>query len=307
MIRPHLRSRSIAALLLATLSLAAPLAAQRPIPGLDAAGMDLTIRPGDDFYHYANGNWERNTAIPADRSSFGSFNIAALAAQRQLTELVSREAAAGAPAGSELRKIGDFYSSWDDTVAIKARGLAPLQPLLARIDALQDRAELARFLGATLRADVDVINDGELDTDNLLAQVRSAYREHVANLLNLAGVPGAAAKAATVPALETKIARAQASREDTWDAVKGNNHWARADFPGRAPGLDGEGFFQAAALDVDTLVAWQPGAIAGLSALVASEPLAAWKALLTYHAIEHRAAVLRRPSTASRSAFSAVP
>jgi putative endopeptidase len=103
-------------------------------------------------------------------------------------------------------------------------------------------------------------------------------------------------------ALETRIAGTHTSREDTWDVVKGNNHWRREDFPVRAPGLDWETFFPAAGLgDVTTFVAWQPGAITGLSALVASEPLESWKALLAYHAIEHRAAVL--PAAFDREAF----
>ena len=334
-----LSARSLPTLVLA-FALAAPLAAQTDVPGLDAAGMDRAVRPGDDFYRYASGTWLRQTEIPADRSAYGSFNVAAERAEAQLTALVREAAASDAPAGFDLRSIGDFYTAYADTAAIAARGLAPLRPVLARIDAIGDRTALARHLGATLRADVDVINDAALHTDDLfglwvdqdfdqptrnsaallqgglampdrsyyldpspaMAEVREAYRAHVARMLALAGVPDAEAAADVVLDLETRIAQAHWTREDTWDVWKGNNHWARADFATRAPGLDWDAFFDAADLaDLDTLVAWQPSAVTGLSALVESQPLDAWKALLTYHAIEHRAAVL--PAAFGREAF----
>ncbi|MEO8200060.1 MAG: M13 family metallopeptidase [Gemmatimonadota bacterium] len=323
-----------------SLALASPLIAQQSIPGLDAAGMDTSVRPGADFFRYANGTWLDRTQIPADRGSYGGFNIAAENADRQLTEVVTRAAAANAAAGSDLRKLGDFYSTYLDTLAIGARGLSPLRPILARVAAIHDRADLARFIGSTLRADVDVINDGTLHTDNLfglwvdqdfdtptrnaaallqggiempdrhyyldssssMVEIRQKYRTHVATMLGLAGFRDTAAMANAIVQLETRIAGAHWMREDTWDVVKGNNHWARADFPAKAPGLDWNAFFSAAKLDdLETFVAWQPSAITGLSALTASEPLNAWKALLAYHAIEHRADVL--PPAFDREAF----
>lgn len=330
---PRRPALSFAAVLVAGSALlvaVTPLAAQDAIPGLDAAAMDRSVRPGDDFYAYANGTWQRETEIPADRSTYGAFSIAAEAAEKQLREVVEG-ASADAPAGSDVARIADFHAAWLDTAAIASRGLAPLQPVLAEIAAIDDRTELARYVGATLRADVDVINDGDLHTDNpfglwvdqdfnrpthnsaallqgglampdrsyyldespKMAEVRDAYRTHVARMLSLAGIDDAPAKADEILGLETRIAETHWKREDTWDVVKGNNHWARVDFPARAPGLDWEAFFAAADLaDQDSLVAWQPSAITGISALLASEPLAAWKDLLTYHAIEHRAAVL---------------
>jgi len=327
--RPHV-VRWLLALALAVAPLL-PLRAQRAVPGLDTAGMDRSVRPGDDFYLYANGSWLRRTVIPADRSAYGGFNIAGERAERRLATIVQDAAAADAPAGSDLRKIGDYDRSFLDTAAIAARGLEPLRPALERIAAIGDRTALAAYLGATLRADVDPINTGNIDTDNLfglwvaqdfdaptqnsafllqgglempdrsyyldtsaaMAGIRTQYRGHVARMLTLAGIAGADGMADTILDLETKIARVQESREDSYDVLKGNNHWPRADFARRAPGLDWDAFLGAAGLgDVATFVAWQPGAITALSALVASEPLSAWKALLAYHTIEHHAAVL---------------
>src|SRR5690348_6438229 len=144
------------ALLLA--SVATRAAAQRVIPGLDASAMDTTVRPGDDFYKYANGTWDRRTQIPPELSSFGAFNIAAKQADANLMEIVHGAAVANAAAGSDSRKIADFYHAYLDTAAIAARGTAPIRALLDSIDAISTKPALATFLGAHLRVDVDPIN-----------------------------------------------------------------------------------------------------------------------------------------------------
>ena len=315
----------------------ATLAAQRLIPGLDASAMDTTVRPGDDFYKYANGSWDRRTQIPPELSSYGAFNIAAKLADAHVAEIV--HGAKGMP-GTDDRKIADFYHAFLDTAAIAKRGVAPIRPLLDTIAAIADKHALARFLGAHLRADVDPINNGVLHTDNPfglwvaqdfnhpghnvasllqggielpdrsyyltqspnMADVRRQYRGHVGAMLMLADDKNAAADADAIVALETKIAETHWKIEDSEDPAKGNNHWARVDFPKNAPGLDWPAFFTAAQLaHEDSIVAWQPSAITGISALVASEPLESWKDLLAYHAIEDHAAVL--PPRFDRASF----
>src|SRR3954469_15162819 len=152
--------------LAAILGPAVPIAAQRAIPGLDASAMDTTVRVGDDFNKYANGNWERRTQIPPELSSFGAFNIAAKQADANVMEIVHRAAAANAAPGTDARKEADFYHAYLDTAAIAARGLRSLKPLLDSIDAIATKEALARFLGAHLREDVDPINNGVVHTDN---------------------------------------------------------------------------------------------------------------------------------------------
>lgn len=317
--------------LAACLTLAAPLAAQQSIPGLDAAGMDRSVKPGNDFYAYANGTWARSTEIPGDRATVTGFSTAAKQANDALTAIVRGAAEANAPAGTDLRRIGDFYRAYLDTAAIDQAGLTPLRPILAAIDGIGDRTALARYLGQTLRADLDVINDGALYTENpfglwvdedfdepaknvaalmqgglgmpdrayyidssaSMQATRKAYRSHVAAVLALAGVTDTGNQADAILILETRIARVHWNREDSWDVLKGNNHWRRSDFPARAPGFDWETFFDAAGMkDITTFVAWQPSAITGIAALLGSEPLEAWKSLLAFHAIEHHASVL---------------
>src|SRR5579884_889314 len=329
------RGSSLLLLIAGAISPASRLAAQRAVPGLDGSAMDTTVRPGDDFYRYANGNWDRRTKIPPELGSFGAFNIAAEKADANVMEIVHRAAAANAAAGSDQRKVADFYHAFLDTAAIAAQHAAPIRPLLDSIARIATKSELARFIGAHLRADVDPINNGVVHTDNLfglwvaqdfnhpghnvasllqgglempdrsyyldssanMAHIRSEYRTHIVRMLMLSPAPAdAQAKADSIVALETRIAAAHWKIEDSYDPAKGNNHWARTDFPRKAPGLDWPAFFEASQLShEDSLVAWQPSAITGLAALVGGQSLESWKALLAYHAIEDHAAVLPAP------------
>ena len=308
--------------------------------GVDVAGMDRSVKAGNAFYEYANGNWLRQTEIPADRSTYGAGAMLTEIVDRRVAELIQQTTESTAAAGSELRKIGEFYTSFMDTTAIDAAGLKPLQATLDSIAAIHDRAGLAHFLGSTLRADVDAFNNTNFYTENLfglwvaqdlddpthyspflfqgglgmpersyyldssatMAAIRGKYRDHVAAMLGLAGVPDTAAKAAAIVALETHIAQVHWTRQASGDVEKGNNHWARTEFTAKAPGLDWERYFAAAGLDqAPRMVVWQPSAITGISALTASEPLDTWKAYLTYHAIQSRAPVL--PARFDRESF----
>jgi putative endopeptidase len=338
MIRPP-RSMAAHALTLA----AAVAGAATPAPsrhGLDLAGIDRSVAPGDDFFRYANGAWVKATEIPPDRSSYGpAEQLAELTAERT-AELVRNTAAA--PAGSEARKIGDYYASFMDEAGIEKQGLEPLQPTLRRIDAIKDRAQLAQALGATLRADVDVLNNTNLQTPNLLglwvaqdlddparyvpfllqgglgmpdrdyylnpsqnmADIRAKYQAHIAGMLALAHVADAQGKAARIFDLERRMAQVHWSRAQSEEVLKGNNHWARKDFAVRAPGLDWEAFLGAAGLArQQQFVVWQPSALTGLSALTASEALETWKDYLRFHALEANAAYLPQAFVEEHFAF----
>jgi len=129
--------------------------------------MDRSVAPGDDFFRYANGTWMKTTEIPADRPAFGPDAVLAELTTTRTADLI-KEAAASAPAGSDARKVGDYYAAYLDEAAIEAKGLGPLQPTLDRIAAIADRKDLARYLGGTLRADVDALNATDMYTDNVL-------------------------------------------------------------------------------------------------------------------------------------------
>jgi putative endopeptidase len=331
----------------AALALALPLTAVRaqtahvsPSPGIDVAGMDRTVKPGNDFFDYANGTWIKETEIPADRSSYGAGAILDELTSRQVADLIQTAAKTPSPAGSEQQKIGDYYASFMDTTAIEAAGLKPLEGTLDSIAAITDRKGLARFLGSTLRADVDALNATNFYTENLLGlwvaqeldnpneysafllqgglglpdrsyyvdtsaamgEIRGKYQEHVAAMLRLAGIADNGTKAKSIVQLETRIAEAHWSREASGDVTKANNHWSRADFGTKAPGLDWETYFAAAGLAKSPrFVVWQPSAVTGISTLTASVPLERWKDYLAFHAIQSRVAVL--PGALYRQSF----
>jgi predicted metalloendopeptidase len=126
-----------------------------------------------------------------------------------------------------------------------------------------------------------------------MAETRAAYRTYIAEVLKAAGIAEADAKAQRIFDLETKIARAHTSREDSDDWTKASSLWSQADFANKAPGLDWNAYFKGAGLaPFQTFDAYHPAAIAGLSTLVASEPLEAWKDWLAFHQINRYAAVL---------------
>jgi len=298
--------------------------------GVDVEGMDIHIKPGDDFYRYANGTWLARSEIPADRATWGTGAMVAELTNKRVAELI-QNAAEHAAAGSDARKVGDFYSTYMDDAAIEAKGIAPLAPTLDRIAAISDTTALGRELGGSLRADVDALNNTNFETPNIfgvwiaqdltdpakysafllqgglgmpnreyyldasprMAEIRAKYETYLATLFKLAKHPGAADAAKRVVALEERIAKSHGSREDSADVLKSNNHWSRADFDHRAPGLDWTAFFDAAGLGgQSTFVVWQPTAPVGVAAAVKAVPIATWKDYLAARAIDRAAPTL---------------
>src|SRR3954462_1419094 len=119
--------------------------------GGDLAGMDKSVNPGDSWYDYVNGTWDRNAVIPPDKSSWGGYGILRDLSDTRTREIIETSAKAHAAAGTPAQKVGDLYASFMDEAAIEAKGLAPLQPTLARIQAIQNTTDLARFFGEANR------------------------------------------------------------------------------------------------------------------------------------------------------------
>jgi putative endopeptidase len=310
--------------------------------GLDVAGMDRSISPGDGFFAYANGAWLKSTGIPPDRSSYGVGAALVELTNKRTADLIQEAAAGKATATPEARKVGDYYASFMDEAGIEQKGLQPLQPTLDALAAIKDRQGLARVLGSMLRADVDALNATNFYTDNLfglwvaqdldhptrnspfllqgglgmpdrdyyldpsprMAAIRMKYEPHVARILKLASVSEPAARAARIVDLEKRIAAAHGSRVDSADVTKGNNHWTRHDLDTRAPGLDWQAYFTAAGLERQgDFVVWHPSAMTGLSALTASQPLQTWKDYLTVRVIEHASPFLPKAFVEERFEF----
>lgn len=308
-------------------------------PAVVPSYMDLSVRPGDDFYDYANGSWEKHVQIRADRAYESPSSDIYDEHLKKLQDLIE---GASKAQDADSRRIADLYHSYMDEAAIEAASLKPLQPHLQTIAAIGDKRQLARALGETLRADVDALNATNFHTSNLfglwvapgfddsehytayllqgglmlpdreyyvsqsaeMQEIRSKYERHVATMLKLAGFTNSDQRASHIVALEHAIAQAHWSLADNNDVHKADNPWKLADFSAKAPGLDWTEYFRAAGLDKQaTFTVWQPSAITGESALVASTPLEDWKDWLAFHTIEQYAGVLPKAFADERFAF----
>ncbi len=305
-------------------------AGQATAPKSATATAEPQVLPGDDFFTYANGDWLAKTEIPADRSSWGAFAVMAETTNERIRKLIEA-AAADKGARGEARMVADYYTSFMDEAGIEAKGTAPLKPVLAKIDAIKDKAALTRALGASLRADVDPLNSTNFNTENLfglwvsqgltdpsrntpyllqgglgmpdrayyltdsprMAELRAKYQQHIAAMLKLAGYGDTDARAARVMALEMKIAQSHASREDSANVLKANNTWTMKDFTAKAPGMDWKAFFKSANLGgAERFIVWHPGAVTGAAALVDGTDVGTWKDFLAFHQVNHFAATL---------------
>ena len=307
---------------------------QQVAHGITIGNMDRSVKPGNDFYQYANGAWIARTRLPADRASISVFSALLDESRRNVAVIVKAAAQANAPAGSNERKIADLYASYMNTKAIDARGLKPLQPELSRLKAISNKRQLAAMMGSLLRADVDPLNNTNFHTMRLfglwtspgfrnsadyavyllqgglvlpsteyylsasahMRGIRSKYAAHIAAMLRLAGYENPDARAAKILALEQAIAKIQESLADSEVVEKANNLWTLADFESKAPGLDWAAYFAAAGLAQQReFYVWQPSAFTGESALVASAPLATWKDWMAFHLLEEYGPLLSRP------------
>lgn len=295
--------------------------------GIDLTSIDRSVKPGDDFYLYANGKWMQRTTLAADRTTVNRFQEITDRTDKQVIALVEDAAKSSAP-GTDARRIADLYHSYMDEAAIERAGLTPLKPILSRIAAIQNTKQLSAYLGSTLRADTDALNatnfhtanlfglwvapgfqdsdryapylmqggielptrDYYLDSSEHMQQVRTKYLAHLATMFRLAGFDNPEERAQHVLSVETSIAKVQLTLSENEDIHKANNLWRASDFASKAPGLDWRAFFDAAGLSTQgSFYVWQPTAIAGESALAASAPLDHWKDWLALHAIEDNA------------------
>jgi putative endopeptidase len=315
-------------LLISLVSWAIPAGAQKASAGIDIAGMDKSTDPGDNFFGYVNGGWMKSTQIPSDRTSFGAFDVIFDEVSKRTADLITTAAKSS---NAEEKMAGDYYTAYLNEDAIEKRGLEPLRGELAEIAAIKDNAGLSRVLGSELRADVDPLNatnfytdklfgvfisadfnnpkknvpyllqgglgmpdrDNYLSTDEHNKDLQAKYRTHIATILKLANIADADAKAQRIYDLETKIAQAHATREESGDVHNANNPWKMAEFATKAPGIDWNSYFKAASLSAQPMImVWHPNAVTGLSALVANQPLDVWKEYLTFRALDRSAGLL---------------
>jgi putative endopeptidase len=289
--------------------------------GIDLAGMDKSVAPGDDFFMFVNGTWARTTPIPADRSSYGAFaGLAELSEARLRKQLESYTL--GDPArGGEDAKIAALYRSHLDEAAVEALDAKPLQPLLERTRAAQSREQLAELMGrsqdgfgrsffsAAVSGDQRNpdryalylaqsglgLGDREMYLDPRFEPQKTRYGQYAAQMLGLAGWPQPEQAAEAIVAMETKIAEAHWTRAESRNRDRTYNPRTRADLEREAPGFPWAVFFKAAGIDhAERAVVRQVTAfpaIAKVFADAAPETLRAWHA---FHTVDTAAPLLSK-------------
>ncbi|MDT7933120.1 MAG: M13 family metallopeptidase [Sphingomonadaceae bacterium] len=302
--------------------------------GFDSAGMDRSIKPGDDFFGYANGGWDKATPFPSDKPGVGAFVVLDdLSIERSRT-ILETEAAQAAP-GSNAHKAADYYRAFTDEAAIEARGMAPVKAEIAQIDQIRDRNSLASAIGRLARTGVPTpfgifvnVDDKDPDTyrptlgqgglglpdrdyylvDNpSFAKARERYKTHIASMLKLAGYPDPEGNAAKIYAMEEQFARVHWTRVESRDADKTYNLRTVQQIIDENPGFDWRAFFDATGLDRSgSLIVSQPSAIAGEMKVLGAAPLDTVKAYLAFKTIGARASVLPKAVFAERFDFSKV-
>jgi putative endopeptidase len=288
--------------------------------GYDLGARDATVKPGDDFFDYANGAWLKRTEIPADRAGWGMH---AALAERTLGQLRTiMEDAGNADPKSVAGKVGAYYAAFMDEAKIEQLGASPLKPLLDDVRNANDRAALTALMG---RANKDFegslfsaglapdakdpshyaiylsqsglgMPDRDYYLDASFAAKKQAYQDYIAKLLTLEAWPEPAKNAAAIVALETTIAEASWTRVQERDVVATYNPMTVAELIAMAPGFDWAGFLKANDLGTpDKLIVVEKTAFAKLAAIFASADIDTLKAWQAFAIADNAAVYLSKP------------
>jgi putative endopeptidase len=291
--------------------------------GFDLAGEDRSVKPGDDFFEYADGTYVKNIQIPPDRSSYGNFLVLAELSERRVHSILDDAAARASATPTDVNgKIGAFYKSFMDEARVEQLGARPIQADLAAVRNLRSREELAALMGRSNESffapviDVGISPDekdpnhyavymmqsglGLPDRDYYLlpsfAEKKAVYQAYVAQMLGLAGWPDAQAQAANIVNFETQIAQASWARADLRNPDKTYNPTTVAQLVRSAPGLAWGPFLQNARLSgVSRVIISTNTAVPKIAAIYAATPLETLKAWEAFHVADNAAPLLSTP------------
>ncbi|MEJ0040332.1 MAG: M13 family metallopeptidase [Gammaproteobacteria bacterium] len=298
--------------------------------------MDRAVKPGDDFNAFANGAWTQRSQVPADRASWGVWNVLEEQANDHMREILEAAARTHAPPGSNAQKIGDYYGGFMDEATLEKRGIEPLKPQLAAIGSIRSYTALAIALGEALRVgdsmpislevNVDFKNpdvysvyasqgglglpdrDYYLRDDEGVKAAQAAYLKYLTKLFLISKLAvdeiEIDKRARAVLDLESRLARVQWSRVQQRNLRARYKPWQQSDYAIRAPGLDWRAFFKAAGLaDQPMIVASMDSAVVGTAALIPAVPLSVWRDYLAIRAIDRHALYLGKDFVEAHFAF----
>ena len=271
--------------------------------GIDVTQFDPEIRAQDDLFRHVNGPWLRETQIKPDRATAGAFVTLLDEAELKVRQII--EAAADQPGDDEQRKIGDLYASFMDEARIEDLGSAPLEPELAKVDAIDDVPSFVRALGAFDREGVGSVfglyiapDRGQPDRyithvvqsgiglpdesyyrEEQFAPIRDAYVAHIATVLGLAGLDDAQGRAERVMDLETRIASHHWDRVACRDTQKTYNLMGVDDIQKLTPSYDWRAWAAAGQVPepvIAEVVVSQPSFLEGVQTLLTDDEMPAW-------------------------------
>jgi putative endopeptidase len=319
-------------------SLASPIFAQTAHKKfIDRANMDLSVKPGDDFNEYANGNWIKNNPVPAKETRWGSFNelrdFNINAVKTLLTTAMNNKTAA--PSSIEKR-VGDFYVAGMDSLTIEKLGYTPIKGDLAKISAIKDingvideiaylrtvgggspvfgfyigqdrknpKVMMAQISqGGTTLPDRDYY----LKDDPRSLKIRAAYKDYIVKLFTLTGSNStdASKSADAIIALETKFADAQMSRVEMRDPYKTYNKFSVADLNKTTPLLDWTSLMaKMKVTGEDSILVGNPKFMVVANNLLKTTPIADWKTYLKWNVLKSSSSYLSSPFVDANFAFS---
>ena len=289
-----------------------------------ASHIDSTVKPGDNFFLFANGKWFKDHPIPASEQSNGIFLSIQDTINAQIRSVCESAAALrNAERGSNKQKIGDFFDSGMDSVALNKKGIADLRADLDNIDNIKDAKGLMkasayiRTVSASPMFSFGVGQDDRISSKNAIfiwqgglslpdrrfyfdedsgaIRIRKKFVEHLTNIFKIIGYDEAKAKQAAERnmILETDIAKTSRKREDTRDPIKNYNKISYKQLLAAAPGIDWSVFMAGSGLgSVDTVIIGQPEFLTALNGYLASFPIEDWKNYLKYHLVRGLASYL---------------
>lgn len=292
-----------------------------------SANIDSSVKPGDDFFMYANGNWIKNNPIPGAESGWGIGNLVMEENYTRLRKINEDAAAAKAAAGSVTQKIGDFWISAMDSAAIDKAALSPLQPDLDKINAVQNTTDLIKVAAALKRKGVAclfgdyiaqddknsevmayVLSQGGLgmpnreyyfNTDERTKNIQAAYKNYLLKTFIQLGSDEAAAQknTAAVYALEEKLARSSRKLADLRDPYKNYNKMSVEALAKIAPAINWNDFITITGIKkLDSVIVGQPEFYTTLSNQFQSTSIDDWKNYLRFHLVQSYAGYLDRTS-----------
>jgi putative endopeptidase len=291
------------------------------VSGLLLDYMDSTVRPGDNFQMYVNGSWIRSTEIPADKSSYGIGRMLHDKAQEDVKKIIEDASASNKPAGSDEQKVGDLYASYLDMKRRDEIGIKPIEAELQRIDAIADYDALADYFGyagiygygspVQLFVESDMKNptiyslyvyqgglglperEYYVSDGDKFPEIRKAYVEHVAKMLELAGIANGKKLSADIMALETKIASRHLKKEETRDVVKMYNNYSVDSLDQVMTRFDFTKFLAGSGVTgLERIIISQPTYVLALNELIPATSLNTWKAYLKWNVVNARASEL---------------